>query len=116
MASPDGMSRAKCGGDLLGGGFYAPRCNPSTACGVPADRDGRTGGTAEPREGPAHPVQVDLQGAPAERLCAEADRGSRDRAHQPCDVGYQRGFAARLRPEPSEGSEPPRTANFSSFS
>src|SRR5215471_10595234 len=73
-------------------GFDAPRCNPTNAgaCAV------GIGDAAEPGKSAAYLVQVDLQRASPERLRAEADRGARDRAHQPRNFGYQRGLPPGL--------------------
>ena len=53
-------------------------------------RCGRTSGAAESGKGDPDPVQVHLQRAARKRLRAEADRGARDRDHQPRDDRYRR--------------------------
>ena len=47
-------------------------------------------GAAESRKGDSDPFQVHLQRAARKRLRAEADRGPRDRDHQPGDDRYRR--------------------------
>ena len=66
---------------------------------------------AEPREGAADPVEVHLQGAPRERLRAEANRGARVGDHQPRHERFEPGLAAR-----AALSGRRRAPHFSSFS